>query len=410
MNKLKSIDFNEHYPYFGPLLLTENILYLIWGPLINILYPNYIDPWWVRALYVLFFGAVVYFNKVKPTAVNRHFYVILFMFLIALHLPILGMINNDIVLYNLILIPCAILMGTITFDLRAVILWCLLANVIMIISLYVNYSVNGIIIFLYLITASIVAVIICINRREILFSIMEKNRELSEQRALAVYATKMSTIGEIATGIAHEINNPLTIINGHVDKMSKNLDEEFDRDLFVKSISKIKKAVQRSKNIVDSLGTFAKNTAQEKSEKVDANTIINESLALAKTKIHSSSIKLEVSKIENAVYVDVNLIDMSQVLLNLLLNAFDAVCDLDHPWIKINVYSYNDSVFIRVTDSGQGIEQKVVEQMMDPFFSTKVGTGLGLSTSKNIVEKYKGTLKYVPLDGHTSFIVELPKT
>jgi C4-dicarboxylate-specific signal transduction histidine kinase len=102
---------------------------------------------------------------------------------------------------------------------------------------------------------------------------------------------------------------------------------------------------------------------------------------------------------------------LSQVLLNLLSNAFDAVSALSEKWVRLTVTQEEQKLIIKVIDSGNGIPSDIAEKIMQPFFTTKVigkGTGLGLSISRGIIESHEGALFYDPSEKNTTFVIELP--
>jgi C4-dicarboxylate-specific signal transduction histidine kinase len=110
--------------------------------------------------------------------------------------------------------------------------------------------------------------------------------------------------------------------------------------------------------------------------------------------------------------IDCRAVQVSQVIINLLSNSMDAIDHLSEKWIKLSIRALDDNtVLIKVRDSGHGIPNDVVEKMMNPFFTTKAvgkGTGLGLSISLGIIDEHKGKLYYQLVDNHTEFVIELP--
>lgn len=103
---------------------------------------------------------------------------------------------------------------------------------------------------------------------------------------------------------------------------------------------------------------------------------------------------------------------ISQVLVNVIGNAIDAIAGLSEKWIRVEVYDKNDKVFFTITDSGKGIPLEIQEKIMHPFFTTKgvnIGTGLGLSISKSIIEEHGGFLNYNVSSPNTQFVFELRK-
>ncbi len=122
-------------------------------------------------------------------------------------------------------------------------------------------------------------------------------------------------------------------------------------------------------------------------------------------------VQYEVVLNSNEMKAPCRMLQISQVLVNLMNNAMDAVAGTDHPWVKLIVDQDQEWVMIKVIDSGRGIAEKLLSRLFEPFFTTKEkdgGTGLGLSISRNLLEANGGLLEYAETDGHTTFVVKLP--
>ena len=129
-------------------------------------------------------------------------------------------------------------------------------------------------------------------------------------------------------------------------------------------------------------------------------------------RLRQNSVELRVPPVEKSLRIDCRPTEISQVLLNLLNNAVDAVQPLAEKWVELKVRNAGNEIEISVTDSGAGIPEKIRDKMGQPFFTTKVvghGTGLGLSISKGIVEAHGGRLSLDAECEHTRFVVMLPK-
>lgn len=246
-------------------------------------------------------------------------------------------------------------------------------------------------------------------------NIVEKRtRELKETQSALLLSARMSALGEMAGGIAHEINNPLGIISGQASILKDMCESnEFNRELFLRGLEKVEKTSQRIAKIVKGLKSFSRDGSDDAPEKVQVQTIISDVLELCSSKMQSRGIALQVSGQVQSLTIECRPTELGQVLLNLLNNASDAIEALEERWITLEVQSEGDSVIFVITDSGKGIPQDVREKMMQPFFTTKdvgKGTGLGLSISKGIVEKHLGTLRYDEGCTNTRFVVSLPRT
>lgn len=242
---------------------------------------------------------------------------------------------------------------------------------------------------------------------------IELERTLLAERVKMVNSAKMASLGEMSAGIAHEINNPLAIIVGKADKLERlAARENTTTEMMLPDFADIKKTAHRIAAIIKGLRTFSRNSENDAFVITSAEVLISDTLALCKERFTSKSVDLIVGE-----FVGVNFearsTQISQILLNLLNNAFDAVIDTEKPWIKLEVsvrHDLNRLEFI-VTDSGFGIPPEVAEKIMNPFFTTKEvgkGTGLGLSISQGMAQDHGGQIRLDAGSKHTRFILELP--
>ncbi len=236
--------------------------------------------------------------------------------------------------------------------------------------------------------------------------------QLEEERARSAFAAKMALLGEMAGGIAHEINNPLAVISGHADHIRMRLETgRIDPTQVLYSAEKIKAMVGRIGKIVRGLRTFARSDDSDPKTLTSIRSIIEDTLELCSEKLKHSRIELRVAPVPEDLAIECSPTQISQVLLNLISNAKDAVEPLEEKWIELSVSEAGGSVRICVTDSGFGIPKEIRERILFPFFTTKPvgkGTGLGLSISKGICESHQGSLSIDPESERTRFIVSLP--
>lgn len=227
-----------------------------------------------------------------------------------------------------------------------------------------------------------------------------------------IQSSKMATLGAMSGGMAHEINNPLAIIQGKTEKVRNEiLKPNFTAEAVVLEIDKISVNVERISRIVKSLISFSSESNGDQYLKMSVDTIVENTLNLCREKFKDNSIDLRVGELPK---VDIYCCgtQIEQVLLHLLSNAFDAVEHLEHKWVSIDVTTdeFNNIRFI-VTDSGSGIPDSIIHKIMDPFFTTKTvgkGTGLGLSLSYGIAERHNGKLWVDAHSPNTRFVLELP--
>jgi len=253
----------------------------------------------------------------------------------------------------------------------------------------------------------------------LLMSVLRYQQEVTdykgrlEQQSISVLQqAKLSTLGEMAAGVAHEINNPLGIIIGKIEILEKRLGQsQVDSDKVIHDFGKIKQVVQRIARIVSSLRSYARNAENDPFIPSRLDDIVNETIQLCGANLTIHNINIRVTGDENIVF-EARAVQISQVLVNLINNSFDAIQKLPEKWIEICLERVDDKRFtISVVDSGHGISKDVADKIMQPFFTTKEtgkGSGLGLSVSKSLVEEHNGTLVFDRSSPRTKFVIELP--
>ena len=232
-----------------------------------------------------------------------------------------------------------------------------------------------------------------------------------EAESKMIAASKMSTLGEMAGGIAHEINNPLavvTLLNSQVRDLIE--EESLDRSALLQLNDAIEKSVDRIGKIVRGLRSFARNEDADPPASFSIREMVEDTRALCEERFRTHGVPLTLAPISDDVSFVGHKAQLSQVLLNLFNNAFDATQDLAERWVRFELETSEDKVIMRVIDSGNGISAEALHKIFNPFFTTKpvgLGTGLGLSISKGIVEKHGGTLSVDSSYRNTCFVVTL---
>ncbi|MDQ0339976.1 C4-dicarboxylate-specific signal transduction histidine kinase [Caldalkalibacillus uzonensis] len=239
-------------------------------------------------------------------------------------------------------------------------------------------------------------------------------KDVSEKvniEAQLVQSAKLAAIGEMAAGVAHELNSPLTAILGNVQLLMRQIKEERQ----AKMLRDIYQCGLRSKKIIQNLLVFSRQE-EFQFEDLSLHPLIEDVLSLIGYQLKVSGISVVQKLAKTLPLVHGNRYQIEQVLINLLLNARDALQERVDPQIEIQTGTVReegkDFVYVAVLDNGTGIEEKHLPQIFNPFFTTKghqKGTGLGLSVSLGIAEAHQGTLRVDSQKGeYTKLTLLLP--
>ncbi len=213
-------------------------------------------------------------------------------------------------------------------------------------------------------------------------------KALEESRLKAVQAAKLASIGEVAAGIAHEINNPLAIISGTVALLDRYVHDEIKLKSKIETVTK---SIQRITKIVSGLKKFSRVDEKQDFKNNIMSEIVQEVLVLSEIRSHGLGVKVTADIQTNAMaFCDA--LEIEQVLVNLINNSIDAVRQLSDKWVRINLFEEGSHIVLQVVDSGSGISPAIESKLFQPFFTTKPvgeGTGLGLSICKGIMDKHK---------------------
>jgi two-component system, NtrC family, sensor kinase len=239
--------------------------------------------------------------------------------------------------------------------------------------------------------------------RLIIFDDVTDRAEL-EQRL--VQADKLSSIGLLAAGVAHEVNTPLAVISTYAQMLAKQVAEDSQKSMI---LDKIAKQTFRASEIVNSLLNFSRTSTTSFGD-VDLNRVIHETLSLLEHQLQKSGIQVKTQLDADLAPVHGNTGKLQQVLLNLFLNARDAMSS--GGTLEVRTWSDESGARIEVADTGSGIAPENLHRIYDPFFTTKAarkGTGLGLSVSYGIIQEHGGSIEVSNRrSGGARFRIDLP--
>ena len=244
---------------------------------------------------------------------------------------------------------------------------------------------------------------------------MEREREIDRQKA--VISSKLAALGEMSGGIAHEINTPLSTLSLQITRFERVLQkrDQFDH-MLCGYTTEMKSTVDRIAKIVRGLKVLSRQDEKPELTPTSLEKLLSDLYSLLSVRLNNHNISYEIidpHRLANRICLLAE-VHLSQILVNLINNAIDAVEELDKKWIKILIERPGESfIQVSVVDSGTGIPKSVQENIFNPFFTTKEvgkGTGLGLTLSKNLARNFGGDLNLNQLSEHTRFDLIIPFT
>jgi len=246
-------------------------------------------------------------------------------------------------------------------------------------------------------------------------TLSERADFIQKQQEQLTQSAKMASLGELSSGVAHEINNPLAIISGFAHLIERQCSEEnLKPDQLKTHAMRIQHAVDRVANIIQGLQSFARQGVADKALPIPLGLILEEVTLVCAEKLQAAGVELivDTAGIEPSdLYLLSRAGEIEQVLINLISNAVDASLDEKEKWLRIEFRHLPDLLEIRVLDSGPGVPEQFKNKIFEPFFTTKEvgkGTGLGLSISKGLIESNGGNLYYLSNSKPTCFVIEMP--
>lgn len=238
-------------------------------------------------------------------------------------------------------------------------------------------------------------------------------KEKEKIQAQLFHQEKLASVGTLAAGVAHEINNPLTIIKGFTDILKKKLSQNIITQNEFDILDKQEKAAERIANIVAGLRNFTR-ADTDSLEIIDLNKVIQETLDLIQIMFIKENITIEATLDCTDPKIKANIGKLQQVLINMLTNAKDAILEIHkHGIIKITTANIKKTIVISISDDGAGVDEKLKDKIFDTFYTTKPpgkGTGLGLSISHSIITSFGGAISVESKKNiGTTFTITLPK-
>ena len=242
--------------------------------------------------------------------------------------------------------------------------------------------------------------------------VQRREQELREKQEQLVQAAKLATLGELTTGIAHELNNPLNNIGLFIGNAIDFIElGTADSQHVLQELYSAMRQVRKATEIISHLRTFGR-AASVKYESVAINQVVQSAISLVQEQLRLRQIEVNLHFPAEDVLVTGSAIQLEQVFVNLLTNARDAMVDTKHKVITITCSVKANMAEIRFSDTGPGIPTGLEQRVFDPFFTTKdvgAGTGLGLSITYGIVKEHQGTITAENQPGAGAvFFLQLP--
>ena len=234
-----------------------------------------------------------------------------------------------------------------------------------------------------------------------------------QMEAQLTQSEKLSSIGLLAAGVAHEVNTPLAVISSYAQMLSKHMRDD---ERLAPVLEKITQQTFRASEIVNGLLNFSRTSGSEFTN-VDLNDLLHDTLTLLEHQLKTAKIRVETNFDPQLPFIHGNRGKLQQVILNLMLNAKDAMFGVPNATLRVATFRSAGRVLVRIQDTGAGIEREHLHRIYDPFFTTKTkpqegghkGTGLGLAVSYGIIQEHAGKIHVESEVGvGTAFQLEFP--
>jgi PAS domain S-box-containing protein len=237
--------------------------------------------------------------------------------------------------------------------------------------------------------------------------------QIEYQRQKAVANARATALGQMAGGIAHEINNPLTIVLGTAKHFKLAVDRgDLEKEALHRGADKIMEATHRIAKVIKGLKAFAREGSSDPIVECSVKMIFEDTFAFCEARVKNHGINLVTPQLAQDFRLRCRPVEIAQAILNMILNSDTAVRGGESPWIRVTFEQEEKWSIFRVTDSGMGIPKSIAERMMEPFFTTKEvgkGMGLGLTVVKSVVTNHSGEFFLDSQNPNTSFVMKIPR-
>ncbi len=234
--------------------------------------------------------------------------------------------------------------------------------------------------------------------------------ELTKLKDHVSFTQKLANLGEMFAGIIHDINNPLMMIEGNVKRIKKRVTDEEANEL----LSKIEMSSQKISKIVKGIKVYIRQDGQDEPFVMEnLGSMLDDALVICENKLKEHMVAVTLDPAVNNIVISCHFTQIFQVFVNLISNSVDAISHLQEKNIEITVKESGDKVIVKFQDSGNGIPKEYQEKIFNAFFTTKergVGSGLGLSLCRKILEAHGGSLTIDNTAPHTTFLIEFKKS
>lgn len=243
------------------------------------------------------------------------------------------------------------------------------------------------------------ATIVDITEKKESEEVLRKAKEEAFQQRERLECIKIAD--QMATSFAHELNQPLSAIESYAQASLQRLENDADNTVKVRELlDKIRNQASRAGDIVEHLRAMVKKN-NTRNVIVDVDELLNETVRLAETELSSCGCRIKMISEHESHLIEADKIQIQQVILNLIHNAIDSVCNLKKEEKKLIIIqsslNKNNKVEVSVIDNGQGVPNSAIENLFKPFFTTKeTGMGVGLSICQTIIEAHGGKIWYSP--------------